>query len=230
MCWCINAIREDEMYSVDVMDTRIKHPFTALVAGPTGCGKTQFVTKLLKHHDSVVDKPFQKIVWCYGEYQVGYAAMARDMPFVQLHEGIPSNMESLFDRGSTNLIILDDLMSQATKDERVAHLFTKGSHHRNLSVIVILQNLFHQGKESRTISLNAHYMVLFKNPRDSSQITHLAKQIYPQNGKFLQEAYKDATSKPYGYLFIDLKPDTDEQLRLRSKIFPGEENLVYVMK
>ena len=30
--------------------------------------------------------PFKQIVWCYGEYQVGYADMARDMPFVQLHE------------------------------------------------------------------------------------------------------------------------------------------------
>ena len=212
------------------MDVRWKHPFTALVVGPTGCGKTQFVTKLIQQHDQVVDKRFDKIVWCYGEYQLGYASMARDMPFIEFHEGIPSNMEGLFDRRQSNLIILDDLMSQANQDQRVSHLFTKGSHHRNLSVILISQNLFHQGRESRTISLNAHYMILFKNPRDSSQIIHLAKQIYPQNGKFLQEAYRDATSKPYGYLMIDLKPETDDRIRLRTNVFLDERNIVYVMK
>jgi hypothetical protein len=36
-------------------------------------------------------------------------------------------------------------------DQRVASLFTKKSHHRNISVMYIVQNLFHH----RTISLNA---------------------------------------------------------------------------
>jgi hypothetical protein len=41
-------------------------------------------------------------------------------------------------------------------------------HHRNISVMYIVQNLFHRGKHHRTIGLNAHYMVVFKNPRDVS--------------------------------------------------------------
>ncbi len=109
-------------------------------------------------------------------------------------------------------------------------LFTKGSHHHNLSVILILQNLFYRGKEMRTISLNAHYMVLFKNPRDASQITHLARQMYPNKPKFMVEAYRDATSSPYSHLFVDLKPDTEEHMRLRSNIFQGEYPTVYVPK
>jgi hypothetical protein len=51
-------------------------------------------------------------------------------------------------------------------DQRVASLFTKKSHHRNISIMYIVQNLFHH----RTISLNAHYMVLFQNLTDVSQI------------------------------------------------------------
>ena len=49
---------------------------------------------------------------------------------------------------------MDDLMAQSSKDKRIADLFTKGSHHRNLSIIYIVQNIFHQGKEIRNISLN----------------------------------------------------------------------------
>ncbi|KAG8238309.1 hypothetical protein J437_LFUL017844 [Ladona fulva] len=90
-------------------------------------------------------------------------------------------------------------------DGRVVHLFTKGSHHRNLSVIHLTQNLFHQGKGARDISLNTHYIVYFKNPRDRSQIFHLSRQLHPENPKFVQESYNDATEKPHGYLFIDLK-------------------------
>ena len=129
-----------------------------------------------------------------------------------------------------NLVVIDDLMSESGNNAKVTDLFTKGSHHRNLSVILILQNLFYKGKEMRTISLNAHYMVLFKNPRDASQISHLARQMYPSKPKYMMEAYRDATSAPYGYLFVDLKPDTPENMRLRTNIFPGEYQVVYVAK
>jgi hypothetical protein len=73
-------------------------------------------------------------------------------------------------------------------------------------------------------------MVLFKSPRDSSQITHLAKQMYPSNVKFMQESFNDATAKPYGYLFCDLKPETLDDFRLRANIFPSETQYAYVPK
>ena len=90
------------------------------------------------------------------------------------------------------LLIIDDLMSET--DSRVTKLFTKGSHHKNASVIYISQNLFHKGKENRYISLNSHYLILFKNPRDALQITHLGRQIFPDKGKYFREAFTDATS------------------------------------
>ena len=94
----------------------------------------------------------------------------------------------------------------------------------------ITQNLFYKSKESRTMSLNTHFIVAFKNPRDVTQITTLAKQMYPGNTKFMVEAFRDATSKPFGYLLIDLKPKTDDRIRLRTNIFPDEVNYAYVKK
>ena len=87
--------------------------------------------------------------------------------------------------------------------------------------------MFHQGKGHRTMSLNSHYMVLFKNPRDASQINFLARQMYPHNAQYLQEVYKDATTPPFGYLFIDLKQETQENLRLRTNILKPRQE-VYV--
>lgn len=126
------------------------------------------------------------------------------------------------------LLILDDLMGQC--DIKVEKIFTKLSHHNNISIVYLTQNLFYGTKQQRTISLNAHYLVLFKNPRDSSQITYLARQMFPGKSRHLVEAYKDATRLPYTYLLIDLKPETDDSHRLRSNIFPDETNFVYVPK
>ena len=78
------------------------------------------------------------------------------------------------------------------------------------------------------MSLNAHYMVLFNNPRDVSQFANLARQMYPKSSQFAVEAYRDATREPYSYLLVDLRPEQDEELQLRTNIFPGETHYVYV--
>jgi hypothetical protein len=104
----------------------------------------------------------------------------------------------------------------------VCHLFTKGSHHRGISVILITQNLFHQGRYWRDISLNAKYLILLKNVRDKNQFSHLARQLYPENRVSLYEAYLDATRLPHGYLVLDLAQDTDDLLRFRTNIFPEQ--------
>ena len=141
-------------------------------------------------------------------------------------EGLPQLTD--FDSKVNNLVIIDDLMNET--DQSVTNFFTKGSHHCNISILYLVQNLFHKGKEQRTISLNSHYMVAFKNPRDVNQITHLAKQMYPGRIKFLQEAFIDATSVPFGYLLIDLKQTTPDDRRVRTNIFKDEVICIYMPK
>ena len=89
-------------------------------------------------------------------------------------------------------------------NETVAKMVTKGSHHRNISVVFLAQNLFSRNKFARTMSLNAHYMVLFKNPRDVSQFANLARKMYPKTFQFAVEAYRDATREAYSYSLVDL--------------------------
>lgn len=200
----------------------MQHPFTALISGPTGSGKTQFTLKLIHHASTMITPPPQEIVWCYGVYQDVFASM-KNVRFV---EGLPNVSD--FDGSKRVLLVIDDLMHEA--NDKVAQIFTKGSHHRNISVLFLTQNIFHSSKHNRTMNLNSHYIVLFKNPRDVGQVAILGRQMYPK-GKFLEEAFKDATAKPYGYLFIDLKPNTEEQHRVKTNIFPDETpKYVYVPK
>ena len=207
------------------MDARWKHPFTCIVAGPTLCGKSTFVTRLLRHAAAMIDPPPENITCCYGERQEAYATT--DLTHVRFKEGLPT--EAMFDSTKRNLIVIDDLMTET--DKRVTTLFTKKSHHRNTSVLYLVQNLFSNNKEHRTISLNTHYMVVFKNPRDATSMSHLARQMYPGRTKFALDAFKDATSVPHGYLLIDLKQDTSEDMRLRTCIFPDDDvQYVYLSK
>ena len=202
----------------------MKHPFTCIVSGPTGCGKTSLVRNIIQ--EKIIEPAPRNILWLYAADQPLY----KGMKGVKFYKGIPEDIEDRFNPKTNNLLIIDDLMTQCHSNERMTRLFSVGSSHNNLSIIFIVHNLFHHGKEMRNISLNTHYIILFKNPRDSQQISTLARQMYPGKSQFLIEAYQDATLNPHGYLFIDLKPNTNEQLRIRTGILPHETHYVYVNK
>lgn len=198
------------------------HPFTTIVAGPSGCGKSNFVTNFLKYSKDMCNVEFNNILWCYDEMQPLY-----NLNNVSYNQGIPDL--NMFDGKTPNLLIIDDLMRES--NGKIVDIFTKGSHHRNLSVFYITQNLFHQGKGQRDISLNSGYIIFFKNPRDRTQIRHLARQVFPENSKFVEEAYKDATNEAHGYLMVDLKQNTNDMCRLKTKLFPFDEHCIaYVPK
>ena len=105
----------------------------------------------------------------------------------------------------------------SSKDPRINELFTEGSHHRNLSVIAINQNLYYN--KDPTQRRNCHYVILFNNPIDQQQVMTLSRQMYPENPQHLMRNFREATSKPYGYLLIDLKPFTPENKRLHCNPF-----------
>ena len=210
------------------MDVRFKVPFKMQVVGPSLSGKSQFVSRFLHHSEDLMDKPPQYILYFYGEYQPLFTQMSKDISNITFIEGVPDNLDSLVDPSRPGMVIFDDLVSELSNSRFLANLFTKGSHHKQLNVILISQNLFQQGREMRTIGLNTEYYIIFKNPRDRSQITHLAKQTHPGNVKFLQQSYIDATSEPHSYVVIDLKMSSPEQIRIRSNVFPGEKHYVYL--
>ena len=122
---------------------------------------------------------------------------------------------------------MDDLCTEAVNSDHICQLFTRDSHHRALSVAVTYQNLYEQGKKSRTIALSTEYLVLFKNPRDSYQVSVLGRQLYPRQVKAFMEAYKDATATSRGYLLIDLTAEAEEEYRLRTRVMEKEDPIVY---
>ena len=188
--------------------------------------KMHLVRRLLYYLNELFHPVPSKVIYCYGEYQKEFDKL----PGVDFIEGFPEDLNELTPGHEQTLLILDDLMSECSKDQRVSDLFTRGSHHKGISVFYLTQNLFPPGKLSRTISLNSHYFIILKNPRDSLGIATLAKQMFPGRTQYLMDSFHDATKKPFSYLLIDCHPQTPENIRLRTNIFPGERHIVYIPK
>ncbi|CAC5391976.1 unnamed protein product [Mytilus coruscus] len=190
-----------------------------IVSGPTSCGKTHFMKNLLQQIERLCSPSPERIVWLYKRWQPLYEEIQRTvLPCVEFIRGIPFDLErdDFFDPHIRNMILLDDFMSTSAKDSRINDLFTEGSHHTNLSVDVLNQNLYF-GKDP-TQKRNCHYLVLFNNPIDRQPIMTLGRQMYPSPADFFIRKFEEATRKPFGYLLVDLKTRTPKSSRLRTEV------------
>ena len=199
---------------------KFESPSTWVVSGMTGSGKTFWLYKLLQNKDIMFVSPPNNIRYCYSVWQNVFDDMENELNVTFL-EGLPSveHIKDIFD-GKHNLIYLDDLQHEVSNNKEIEKLFTQLSHHNNLSVIYINQNLYYQGKCARTMNLNTAYTVMLKNPRNIQQAALLGMQIGMR--KVLKEAYQDVNKKQYGYLIVDLSPKSNEKYRLRTNVFPDE--------
>lgn len=203
-------------------------PFQAgspiLVAGPTHCGKTHWVNRLLVNN--MFTQPVSSILYCYGVYQNFFDDMKSNPKLatkITFKEGMPTreDIDKLND-GNFNVLILDDMMEHIVKSQDMQQLFTKYCHHHNITAIFISQNIFQHGPQARTISLNCHVIVLFANKRDESQIRIFARQIYPTRWRRFIQVYDQHMNYEYCYLVVDCTPSHPREIKVRSEIFPGE--------
>ena len=127
-----------------------------------------WIAQLLQLSNTMINPVPTKIIYFYKRWQPLYDEIMKHVPHIEFTQGIPYNIkdDDYFDTKFPTLFILDDQMRDSANSSDICELFTEGSHHRNLSVICLVQNMFYQGKESRTMSLNTQYLVLFKSPRD----------------------------------------------------------------
>lgn len=206
-------------------DFRLKNESSMLLAGPSQCGKSTLLHQILAD-ENLFHHKLERIYWYYG--QINDELCVNDNNYI-LKEGLP---DSFADIEPYSCIVLDDLMEEGRNHAGVTALFTKLVHHKKLFVVMLTQNFFDKAKEARTRRLNAQYMIIFKNPSDATQIATIGRQMYPHDPKFLPAAFKAATARPHGYLFIDLRQETLDHHRVRTGILQndGIDMTLYVSK
>ena len=197
-------------------------PFTLILSGATGSGKTQWLLKFLKHCNELIEPPPKKILYCYGEINDSIIKLKQDG--IETYNGVP-DASIVMEKEKPLLLILDDLMLNM-KNDFLDLLFTRGSHNWNVSVIFVTQSLF--GRDIKTARANAHYLVLMRNPSGQLQIRTVGSQLFPKRLNYFLESYNDATKEPFSYILINMHPNSSEAHRSTSKIFPNETREIYL--
>ena len=217
------------------IDTQIKCPFNMQVCGPSQSGKSEWVAKLIQYQHLMLEEGFEKIFWFTPHGHV--PKIIHNIQNLLVYKCLPWEVKNIDLKNNPKnehcLIVIDDFALQTKNSAELTELFTRFSHHNNMSIIQITQNVFWAGTDSRTRSLNVHYMVLLRQLRDQKQIRLLARQVSQNTNQFnaILTAYNDATEGRYSYLFISFHPRDSPKLLLRSKIFPDEgPHTVYVFK
>lgn len=204
------------------MDVRFKNSVVFTVAGPSSSGKTEFVKKIVRHRKVLFRDKINSIHWFFG-----IVPPFNRLDGVHLHKGLEKNWTDLIK--PYDMVIIDDLFVEGSTNKELTNAFTRLAHHHPCTLIYITQNVFHRSADSKTRNLNTHYLVLMKNPRDATQISYIARQMYPQNSNFLTSVYRDVTrDEPYSYILLDFNQETPSTLRVRSHIFPSDPYAVYI--
>ena len=199
---------------------QFRTPCSVLIVGPSGSGKTVFTTRLLTDNVDLFTQRPSSIHYCYGSWQKNFETLKKKG--VTFSAGVPTerDLDKWFPRGG--LLVMDDLMTEGNNDKTVLDIFTKHSHHRNITVLYLCQDMFPPGKFAKSISRNAHYIVAFKNPRDQLGMRNVALQAFPDKWQKVLDAFRNATSKPFGYLVLDLHPASNDDQRLVSRLLKEE--------
>ena len=118
-------------------------------------------------------------------------------------------IDSLKNNGTKYLLIFEESCGEICNTKAIVDFATAGRH-RGKSTYYVPHNLFHQREIRNDVELQNMHIVLFKSRRDVMQVSTLCSQL--GLGSELVDWYRGATPVPYGHLFVDLSPRTDDRI------------------
>lgn len=222
---------QESSMSSKMYDLRFKSPSTFILVGSSQSGKTTFTLNVLRSASELFEdsRCVQNVLFYYKHMQPSYESVEKEGLVNQWVNQVPTKSDiqdrtMLYKNSGGSIVIIDDFGDELTSD--ILHIFTALSHHYKLHVFLLLQTLYSKNPLYRAISLNATYIVIFKNPRDTSQIRTYARQFSSGNVKYIIESFHQATKLPYSYLLFDHHQLTPEILRVRSRVLPHQQPMI----
>jgi len=201
----------------------IKLPFRMIIAGNSGSGKTQTLLNLLYNMPDTFEKIFivtknkDEPLYNYLEDKLGKEGLS-------IKEGITElpDLDSL-DKEQNNLIVLDDLVNEPTKQQRPVCDYFIRARKKNCSIIYISQSFYAVPKLIRD---NISYLII-KQVSSMKNLTMICRECsLGIEKKQLKKIYDDATQSKQDFLLIDLEGDKDERFRKNfDEIYVVEDNL-----
>ena len=184
-------------------DFYFQKPIRAIFSGSSQSGKTYLIGKILEQQENLFNDKFNFVKYYYPTYldesPVDYHNLT-DTP-ISYNAGFPTK-EDILSLEQNSLVIIDDQADTAVKSDLINQVYKVISGKKNISIILVTQNYFLQGKHSRDIRNSCNYIGLFRNCCDHT----LNKRVATAVG--LKRAYEaaekdDYCSKVYPYAFIN---------------------------
>lgn len=188
----------------------IKLPFRMIIAGNSGSGKTQTLLNLLYNMPDTFEKIFivtknkDEPLYNYLEDKLGEDGLS-------IKEGITElpDVDSL-NKEENNLIVLDDLVNEPSKQQRPICDYFIRARKKNCSIIYISQSFYGVPKLIRD---NISYLII-KQVSSMKNLTMICRECsLGIDKKQLKKIYDDATDTKQDFLLIDLEGDKDERFR-----------------
>ena len=212
---------------VECKPFKFKLSSSVQISGPSNIGKTWFTSQVLRYADQLIEPSPDIIFYCYSVYQAELFEKLKIWCKGKIHflDGLESLQKIKFDPKVRHALVLDDLMHEVGNSEFASNLFTKISHHGNVLVLFITQNIYLKSKYMPTINKNIKYNVVFRNKRFRHELETLARQtlgIRPVHIHRIMDLA--AAENKYPYIILDLNNDTPETKSIVTNVLPGSEH------
>lgn len=193
------------------MDGRFEFGHSIKVAGPTQCGKTVTLCKLLcnKHHFTPC--PPKRIMWVVGSKvrdEVTEIKIRSCYPNSKFLYDVPDN-ETLPDLVEPyDFWVFDDASKELEKHSEFTNMFTKTTHHKPCMLAYLTQNPYEKSGDAVTRSRNCSYTILFRNKNDVRIVKTLGSQLTQSRHVFTNIFDAATKNKNHACLLIDNRPNT----------------------
>ena len=229
-CACTNLVIHDMPTVVEgliVEPPRLQKPFRLIVAGGSGSGKTCFVKKLVEKNHFQTE--FCSITYIYPDYLQEPPCEFDTEQNIECFQGLPDK-STLAAFKPNSLIILDDMMMEATNNDDIARLFMVIARKLQISIILIVQNIYHQAKQFRNLRLNATGIALFKFYGGVDTNFRIIRDL-GLNEYIKKPLMNEIYSKKYSYIYLDLHPNRQNDFcAVRGNIFKNYYSIYYKME
>ena len=193
---------------LEKMDGRFHFGHCIRVAGPSQCGKTVTLLKLLKRKSNFYPHPPKRIMWITGS-PVHDAQLENEIlshyPDSRFFYEIPHNLNELIQ--PYDFWIFDDLSGELQNNREFTNFFTKTAHHCQCLMAYLTQNAYEPGKDAATRTRNCAYQIFFNNKADVRWVNVLGQQLLG-NSKVFSNMFSHATREPYSCLLVDNRATT----------------------